>query len=48
MERSLEEMVWQRADGRCEYCQISWVDLDLAFEVDHIIAELHLGRTHYR
>jgi len=23
MERSLEELVWQRAGGRCEYCQIS-------------------------
>ena len=39
MERSLEDLVWQRAGGRCEYCQISRDTLDLAFEVDHIIAE---------
>ena len=45
MERRLEELVWQRAGGRCEYCQIAWDKLDLAFEVDHIIAEHHLGRT---
>jgi hypothetical protein len=46
MERSLEDLVWQRAGGRCEYCQISWDKLDLAFEFDHIIAEHHLGLTH--
>jgi HNH endonuclease len=46
MERSLEDLVWRRAGGRCEYCQLSWEMLDLAFEVDHIIAEHHLGLTH--
>ena len=45
MERTLEEFVWQRAGGRCEYCQLSWDNLDLPFEVDHIIAEHHLGET---
>lgn len=45
MERSLEELVWQRAGGCCEYCQISWEHLNLAFEVDHVIAEHHLGPT---
>jgi len=45
MERSLEDLVWKRAGGRCEYCQISWDTLHLPFEVDHIIAEHHLGRT---
>jgi hypothetical protein len=43
MDRNLEESVWQRADGRCEYCQISSGDLDLPFEIDHIIAKHHLG-----
>ena len=37
--------MWRRAGRRCEYCQISHADLDLPFEVDHIIAEHHEGRT---
>jgi hypothetical protein len=45
MDRALERLVWQRAGGRCEYCQLSQADLDLPFEVDHIIAEHHQGRT---
>jgi 5-methylcytosine-specific restriction endonuclease McrA len=45
MDRALEKSVWQRARGRCEYCQLSQADLDLPFEVDHIIAEHHEGRT---
>jgi len=45
MERALEELVWQRAGGRCEYCQLSQADLNLPFEVDHIVAEHHQGRT---
>jgi 5-methylcytosine-specific restriction endonuclease McrA len=45
MDRSLEDLVWKRAGGRCEYCRISAENLDLPFEVDHIIAEHHLGRT---
>ncbi len=45
MERTLEDLVWRRAGGRCEYCQISSDDLDLPFEVDHVIAEHHLGLT---
>jgi hypothetical protein len=36
MERTLEDLVWRRAGGRCEYCQLAQADLDLAFEVDHI------------
>jgi hypothetical protein len=45
MRRTLEDLVWRRAGGRCEYCHISWDELDLPFEVDHIIAEHHLGPT---
>ncbi len=48
MERTLEDLVWKRAGGRCEYCQLSWDTIDLPFEVDHIIAEHHLGRTQAR
>jgi hypothetical protein len=45
VERALEKLVWQRASGRCEYCQVSQTDLDLPFEVDHIVAEHHHGQT---
>jgi hypothetical protein len=39
MERSLEELVWQRAGSCCEYCLVPQaVDL-LPFEIDHIIAQ---------
>ena len=31
MDRALEKSVWQRARGRCEYCQLSQADLDLPF-----------------
>jgi hypothetical protein len=41
----LEDLVWQHASGRCEYCRISRDNLDLPFEVNHIIAEHHPGRT---
>jgi hypothetical protein len=45
MDRALENLVWKRAGGRCEYCQVHQADLDLPFEVDHVIAEHHEGRT---
>lgn len=45
MQRQLEELVWRRANGRCEYCRLSHADLELALEIDHIIARKHGGRT---
>jgi 5-methylcytosine-specific restriction endonuclease McrA len=45
MDRALQRLVLQRAGGRCEYCQVPQLKLDLPFEVDHIIAEHHKGRT---
>ena len=45
MDRDLEKFVWRRAANRCEYCQLSHADQDLPFEIDHIIAEHHQGRT---
>lgn len=46
MRRELAELVRRRANQRCEYCQLSVVDNpDLAFEIDHIIAEKHRGPT---
>ena len=45
MDSAQQELVWQRAGRRCEYCQVHQ-DLDrLPFEVDHIIAEKHGGPT---
>jgi len=45
MKSSLENLVWQRAKGRCEYCQIAQDFDELTFEVDHIIAQKHRGKT---
>jgi hypothetical protein len=45
MDPALERLVWERAGGRCEYCQIPQTDLYLPFEIDHIVAEHHEGRT---
>jgi hypothetical protein len=38
MKSSLENLVWQGAEERCEYCQISQEFDELTFEIDHIIA----------
>ena len=48
MERTLENLVWQRAGGRSECCQVSWDKLDLPFEIDHAIGEHHLDQTEAR
>jgi len=45
MDRALEELAWRRARGRCEYCQLSQENHELAFQIDHIIALKHRGRT---
>jgi len=45
MDRELEELVWRRAGDRCEYCQLSQDSHELSFEIDHIIALKHRGRT---
>ncbi len=45
MRRALQELVWKRAGGRCEYCRLSQEDLELPFAVDHIIAVKHRGQT---
>jgi hypothetical protein len=43
MELTLKDFVWKRAVGRCEYCQVSQTQDELAFEIDHIIARKHRG-----
>jgi HNH endonuclease len=45
MERALEELVWRRAGRRCEYCQVMQEHDPLTFEIDHVIARKHHGRT---
>jgi hypothetical protein len=45
MDRALEELVWGRAGGRCEYCRIPQAYDRLPFEIDHIIARKHRGPT---
>ena len=45
MEAALTRLVWRRAEGRCEYCQLSQQFDDRAFEIDHIIAQKHDGPT---
>jgi len=45
MDRHLEELVWQRAQSRCEYCQLAQTQDAISFEIDHIIAVSHGGRT---
>ena len=37
--------MWQRAGGRCEYCQVAQEYDRLPFEIDHIIARKHGGPT---
>jgi 5-methylcytosine-specific restriction endonuclease McrA len=45
MESVLEELVWQRANHHCEYCQVPREFDRLPIEIDHIIARKHGGPT---
>jgi 5-methylcytosine-specific restriction endonuclease McrA len=45
MEEALRRLVWQRAEGRCEYCQLSQEFIPQTFPIDHIIALQHHGPT---
>ena len=45
MNRELVRSVWKRAGDRCEYCLLPHWALPLPFQIDHIIAEKHGGRT---
>jgi hypothetical protein len=42
---SLQQLVWQRAGARCEYCQIPQELDEVPFEIDLIIARKHRGGT---
>lgn len=45
MNRELAQTVRERAGERCEYCHIPQSALPLPFQIDHIIAEQHEGKT---
>ncbi len=45
MDAALIREVWRRADGRCEYCQLSQEFDDRHFEIDHIRSQKHRGPT---
>lgn len=45
MDAQLESFVRRRAHGLCEYCQLAEVFSSLPFEIDHIIAQKHGGKT---
>jgi hypothetical protein len=45
MDAALEQLVWERAAGQCEYCQFPAAISLLPFQIDHIIAEKHRGPT---
>jgi HNH endonuclease len=45
MDAALVEQVRQRSGGRCEYCRLPQAESGVPFEIDHIIARHHRGRT---
>lgn len=45
MDATLDQLVRQRAGGRCEYCGLPQAGSLVPFETDHIIARKHRGRT---
>jgi hypothetical protein len=45
MGASLTQHVRERAARRCEYCRLSQAGSNIPFEIDHIIARKHGGRT---
>ena len=45
MDPRRQAQVWRRAQGRCEYCRFPARLTRVHFQIDHIIAEKHGGRT---
>jgi hypothetical protein len=45
MDVALVREVWRRARHCCEYCRMPQEYDDTPFEIDHIIAKKHSGRT---
>jgi hypothetical protein len=48
MNEALERQVRERAGNVCDYCRLPLRYADLSFEIDHIIARKHGGRTDLR
>lgn len=47
MNPELVRRVWQRADGRCEYCQLPASVHPAPFQIDHVIARQHGGASEH-
>ncbi len=45
MNPALENLVWERARSRCEYCQMPEEYDGFTHEIDHVIAMKHAGPT---
>ena len=45
MDPALQDEVWHRAGGACEYCGLPQSFDPLPFQIDHVIAEQHGGPT---
>lgn len=45
MNQNLVRQVWERAQGRCEYCHIPASVYPLPFHIDHVVARQHGGPT---
>ena len=45
MDAALTRLVWQRARRCCEYCRMPQAFDDATFEIDHVIARKHGGKT---
>ena len=45
MNISLAEFVRERAHQCCEYCRMPQIHDELPFEIDHVVAEQHGGKT---
>ena len=45
MDAGLVRLVWQRARGCCEYCQLCQDHVKTPFEIDHIVSQKHKGPT---
>jgi hypothetical protein len=42
---SLQRLVVQRADGRCEYCHLSQIGQEARFHIDHVVPVVRGGQT---
>lgn len=42
---ALRQLVYERANGHCEYCRLDVRYAYFPYEIDHIVAEKHEGKT---